>query len=193
MQAHVFVVPSKRPWKRHPGLEDPSRSVILGLQSASEWRVDSTVELKFLELVKPLDDDMQVQCLPVHKSREPRWTYRKVPKVTSLRDFSRIPVWCRKPQPFVYHLCAEDLTKGALIPTLSEAERELLLKEGVLSPESSVRGRVCVMCPVRIGSLKLIPYCSRNNWTRACCSLSLGCCRVTECRIDIATVEWPCA
>ena len=60
------------------------------------WRMDSSVELKFLEPVKSLDDGMQVQCLPVHKSREPRWMYRKVPKVTSLRDFSKIPVWCRK-------------------------------------------------------------------------------------------------
>ena len=41
---------------------DPSRSVILDLQAASEWRVDSTVEPEFLEPVKSLDDNMQVQC-----------------------------------------------------------------------------------------------------------------------------------
>ena len=58
---------------------------------------------------------MQAQCLPAHKSREPRWMYRKVPKVTPLRVFSRIPVWCRKSQ------------QRALVPTLvtlPEAERE---------------------------------------------------------------------
>ena len=38
------------------------------------------------------------------------------------------------------------------------------LKDGVLPPDSSARGRVCVMCPVRIGSSKLIPCCLCNNW-----------------------------
>ena len=41
-------------------------------------------------------------------------------------DFSQTPVWCRKPQPLVYQLCAEGLTKGALAPTIPEAERKLL-------------------------------------------------------------------
>ena len=42
-------VPTKRAWKRDPDSGDPSRSVILDLQTASEWRVDSTVEARFLE------------------------------------------------------------------------------------------------------------------------------------------------
>ena len=44
--------PMKRPWKRHPGVADPSQSIFLDLQSASEWRMDSTVEEKFLEQMK---------------------------------------------------------------------------------------------------------------------------------------------
>ena len=50
-------IPEKRPWKRDPGTSDSSRSVLLDLQAASEWRMDSTVELRFLEPVKSLDDD----------------------------------------------------------------------------------------------------------------------------------------
>ena len=119
-------------------LDGPSRSIVLDLQAASEWRVESAVEQEFLEPAKSLDDDMQVQCLPVHKSQVPKWVYWKVPKVTSLRDLSRMPVWCRKPQPLVCQLCAEGLTKGAPVPTRSDAERQLL------PPESSARGRVCV-------------------------------------------------
>ena len=63
-------VPSKKPWKRGPDVRDPSRSVILDLQSNSEWSMQSTVEPKFLKLVETLDD-MQVQCLPVAKSKDP--------------------------------------------------------------------------------------------------------------------------
>ena len=79
-------------------------SLGLGLKTpVHEWKMDSTVEPMFLEPFKSLDDDMQVQCLPVYRAKEHRWMYTKVPKVTSLRDFSRIPVWRRRPQQLVYH------------------------------------------------------------------------------------------
>ena len=92
---------------------------------------------------------MQVQCLPVAKSQDPRWMYSKVPKVSSLWSFDGIPLWCWKPQPFNYHLFAEDLTRGGLASASSAEERKALLNEGVLPRDSSAKDRVCVMCPVR--------------------------------------------
>ena len=82
---------------------------------------------------------MQVQCLPVHKAETPRWMYRKVPKVTSFTDYGNIPTWCRKPQPLVYRLCAEDITKSTLVPLVPPTEKKMLLKDGVLPFESSAK------------------------------------------------------
>ena len=73
--------------------------------------------LHTIDPAKALDDDMPVQCLPVYQADNPQWTYRRVPKVSSSRSFSRIPSWCRKPQSFTYHVCAEDLTKTAIVPS----------------------------------------------------------------------------
>ena len=42
-------IPKKRPWKRDPDMCDSSRSVVLDLQEASEWHMDSIVELAFLD------------------------------------------------------------------------------------------------------------------------------------------------
>ena len=93
--------------------------------------------------------------------------------------------WCRKPQQLVYQLCAEDITKGALVPHLPEAERHLLLVEGALPPESSARGRTCVMCPVKGGSPKLIPCCLCNNWCHVPCSYQTHLRRVCPCHVRI--------
>ena len=87
---------------------DPSRGVVLDLQDTSECFIKSVVESKFLELTQPIEDDTQVQRVPVSRSDYPRWMYRKVPKVSSSWNFERVPIWCRKPQSFTYHLCAEE-------------------------------------------------------------------------------------
>ena len=79
------------------------------------------------------------------------WTYRKVPKVSSFRSFERIPSWCRKPQAFTYHVCAEDITKTVIVPYLSDCDRQRLEAEGTIPPESSAKGWYCVMCPVEGG------------------------------------------
>ena len=63
-------VPRRKPWIRDPDVCDLSRSVVLDLQKASKWGMDSIVELAFLDPVKFLDDDMQVQRLPVHKAEQ---------------------------------------------------------------------------------------------------------------------------
>ena len=36
--------------------------------------------------VTALDDNMQVQCLPVFQADQPKWTYRRVPKVSSFQN-----------------------------------------------------------------------------------------------------------
>ena len=100
--------------------------------------------MNVLDPALPLEDDMQVQCLD-----KPQWTCRKVPKVSSFRSFERIPSWRRMPQPFTYHVCAEDLTKTVIVPNLPDGDLQRLEKEGTLPPESSARNRYCVMCPVR--------------------------------------------
>ena len=53
-----------------------------------------------------------------------------------------------------YHLCAEDITKNCIVPSLPDEEKEDLLTRGVLPPESSARDMHCVMCPVRTGLTK---------------------------------------
>ena len=47
-----------------------------------------------------------------------------------------------------YHLCAEDMTKTAIVPNLSEEDRDALVNHGILPRESSAKDRFCVMCPV---------------------------------------------
>ena len=104
---------------------------------------------------KSLDDGTQVQRLPAYKANTLQWTYRKVPKISSFRKFANVPYWCRKPQPFTYHLCAEDLTKSTFVPNLAEGDLQLLKQANILPPESSAQGRYCVMCPVKRESAKL--------------------------------------
>ena len=108
--------PNKKPWKRDPDMSDPSRSVILDLQTATEWKMDSTIKQVFLEPMKSLEDDMQVQCFPVYRPTEPRWMYRKVP------CNSRV---VSKTQQLVYSLRAETITKGAFLPTISLRQRDI--------------------------------------------------------------------
>ena len=45
----------------------------------------STVMLHSNDRALSLEDNMQVQCLPVFGSDGPKWTYRKLPKVTEFR------------------------------------------------------------------------------------------------------------
>ena len=103
--------------EERPDMCDPSRTVILDLEAASEWQMDSIVEPVFWEPVKSLDDDKQVQCLPVFKA-----------------------------QQLVYQLCAENITKGALVPMTPEAERHLLLTGGCSHPSQlcEEEGVLCV-------------------------------------------------
>ena len=136
---------------------------------------------------KSLDDGVQVQCLPVCKADTPQWTYRTVPKVSSSRSFANVPSWRRKPQPFTYHLCAEDLNKTAFAPNLPEGDRQVLKDEGTLPAESSAQGRYCVMCPVRRGSSKLLPCCLCEKWCHVSCSYQthLTLCSVLEPRLEL--------
>ena len=54
--------------------------------------MESTVLVTTFDPAQPLEDDMQVQSLPVYQADKPQWTYRKVPKVSSFRSFDRIPL-----------------------------------------------------------------------------------------------------
>ena len=49
----------------------------------------STVMLLNIDPVAVFEDNMQVQCLPAYGSDDPKWTYRKVPKVAAFRSFAR--------------------------------------------------------------------------------------------------------
>ena len=144
-------MPDGKPWSRSADERDPSRGVLLDLQANCDWKMDSTVLLPNIDPVTALDDNMQVQCLPVYQADQPKWRYRRVPKVSSFRTFARLPSWCRKPQAFTYHMCAENITKTTLVPALSEEDRKALLEDGVAPPESSAKDRFCVMCPAREG------------------------------------------
>ena len=83
-------LPEHKPWKRAAGEKDPSRGVILDLQENCDWKMPATVVLHTSEIALSLDDSLQVQCLPECKSNRPKWTYRKVPKVTRFRNFERL-------------------------------------------------------------------------------------------------------
>ena len=130
-------LPDKKVWKRSTGQRDPSRSTILDLQEAHNWRMSATVLTPCENIAATLDDNTQVQWLPVSKSDYPKWTCRKVPKVTSFRNFGRIPLWCRRPQEMTYRLC--------IVQSLPDEEKDDLLSRGILPHESSARDRHCVM------------------------------------------------
>ena len=130
----------------------------------------ATMIMHTSEIALSLDDSLQVQCLPVYKTDRPKWTYRKVPKLTRFRNFERLPSWSRKPQGMTYQFCTEDMTKTIIVPSLLAEERDDLLNHGILPQESSARDRYCVMCPVRRGSPKLLPCCLRYNWCHPGCS-----------------------
>ena len=52
----------------------------------------STVMLVNIDRVSVFDDNMQVQCLPVFGADQPKWTYRKVPRVEAFRKFTGLPL-----------------------------------------------------------------------------------------------------
>ena len=104
---------------------------------------------QFAVLKDNIKDNTQAQCLPLFGSDHPKWTYRKVPKVTAFRNFGRLPPWCRRPQKMTYHSCAEDMTKTAIVPNLPEEDRKTLVEHGMLPHEPSAKDRFCVMCPVK--------------------------------------------
>ena len=99
--------------------------------------------------------------------------------MSSLRNFDKVPTWCRKPQSFTYHLCAEDISRAELVNALSKEERKILLEDGVLPHESSAKGQTCVMCPVRI------PCCLCENWCRVGRSNQTHLGRACPCHIRI--------
>ena len=136
----------QKPWKRLAGTKDPSRGIILDLQEKCDWKMPATVMLHSKEVALSLEDN-------------PKWTYRKVPKVTDFRNFGRIPSWCRKPQEMTYHLRAEDMTKNAIVPNLPDEERDDLLIRGILPQESCQQETGTALCPVKRGSPKLLPCC----------------------------------
>ena len=88
--------PARKPCHRDPGNKDPSRSVMLDLQDNSKCLMQSVVESRVLDLIKPIENDVQAQCLPVAIADHPRWMYLKVHKVSSFRSFDQIPPCCRK-------------------------------------------------------------------------------------------------
>ena len=174
-------LPDQKPWKRSFSARDPSRGV---LQEDCEWKMPSTVMLPSIDPIEVVDDNMLVQCLPVFGSDHPKWTYRKVPKVT-FRNFGRLPPWCRRPQKMTYHLCAEDMTKTVFVPHLPEEDRRALIDDGILPHDSSARDRFRVMCPVQRGSPRLLPCCLCNNWCYIGCSYQTHLGRVCPCHVQI--------
>ena len=75
----MSTLPNRKPWKRPAGQKDPSRSILLDLREAQNWRLPATVLTTGDDIAENLTDDMQVQCLPVPKSSSPKWSYRAVP------------------------------------------------------------------------------------------------------------------
>ena len=90
--------------------------------------------------------------------------------MTKFRSFGRIPIWGRKPQRMTYHLCAEEITKNCIVPSLTDEEKDDL--DGV-------------MCPVRRGSPKLLPCCLCYNWCHPGCSYQTHLGRVCPCHVQI--------
>ena len=179
------TLPTSRPWKREAGQKDPSRSILLDLEPYPDWKVPATVLDPGSRIALELTDDQQVQCLPVAKSTIPKWTYRKLPKVTAFRVYGRLPAWGRKPQKMVYQLCAENITKHDIVPNLPEDEKEALQTRGALPSSSSARDRHCVMCPVRRGSPRLLPCALCYNWCHPGCSYQTHLGRICPCHVRI--------
>ena len=71
-------MPTHKPWARSSDERDPSRGVRLDLQENWDWKMEPTVLLQTFD----------PQCVPVYQADQPKWTYRKVPKVSSLRSFA---------------------------------------------------------------------------------------------------------
>ena len=158
-------LPEHKPWKRAAGEKDPSRSIVLDLQELCDWKMPATVMMHTKEVQLSLDDDMQIQCLPVYRTDRPKWAYRKAPKVTRFRNFARLPAWCRKPQEVTYQFCAEDMTKNVIVPNLMAEDRADLYDHGMLPHESSARDRHCIVpsregftqTPSMLPMLQLVP------------------------------------
>ena len=106
-----------------------------------------------------------------------------------LQEMSECIRWSRKPQNFTYHLCAEDIARAGLADALRAEDKGALLEDGLLPPESSAKRRACVMCPVRIGYLKLLPCCLCENWCNPECSYQTHLGRVCPCHIRILDPE----
>ena len=145
----------------------------------------STVMLPSIDMAISREDNMQVQCLPVFGSDRPKWTYRKVPKVTEFRNFGKLPPWCRRPQKMTHHLCAEDMTKNAIVPNRPEEDQDALINHGIEPRESSAKDRFCVMCPVKRGSPRILPCCLCYNRCHIGCSYQTHLGRVCPCHVQI--------
>ena len=84
-----------------------------------------------------------------------------------------------------YHLCAEDMTKTAIVPSLPEEDRDDLINRGRMPRESSAKDRHCVMCPIKRGSPRLLPCCLCYNWCHIGCSYQTHLGRVCPCHVQI--------
>ena len=78
----------------------------------------------------------------------PKSVQQKVPKTSSIRNFSKIPIWCRKPMAFTSHVYAEMVTKSGLVPALPALGEESTSRISGVASWFFARGRRCVMCPV---------------------------------------------
>ena len=164
----VSHVSEDKSWARDPETPDASRLVLLDLQASVLLDLQAMSDWRFLQLsnqslaLRPelsLDEGVLVQCLPVPKSPCPRWNSRFLrPRQSGTSH------WCRKPIALTHHLYSELITKSSLAPAHQ-------LKENHMLPsESSARGGLCTMCPVRIGNSCILPCCLCENWHHANCS-----------------------
>ena len=64
-------LPDQRPWRRPAGAPDPSRGIILDLNMDYDRLMPATVLLYSNAIASSLEDDMQIQCLPVFNSDHP--------------------------------------------------------------------------------------------------------------------------
>ena len=59
----MSTLPDRKPGKRSVGQKDPSRSIILDLREAQNWRLPATMLTPGDDIAENLTDDMQVQLL----------------------------------------------------------------------------------------------------------------------------------
>ena len=126
--------PTRMPWHGDPDDKGPSRIVVLDLHDDSECYMQSVVEPKFLDLISVIEDDMQVQCL---------WLSQGIPDGCAGRCLLMgshhgvgSPICSRI-------ICVlKMLSMAGLVNTL---RKEQIFNQGVLPPESSAQGRICVM------------------------------------------------